>query len=143
MQDDDPRTWAEVGRRVRALRRAGGYENTGALTAKLNLPRFGAKTLGEVERGKRQLFPHERAEVARVLEVDETDISHPKTGTQLDRIEALLQGNARMIEMVLAAAGVKSWEQAATMRVPGFPEGIAELLRPQADTPPHSQAEDA
>lgn len=82
---------ASVGRRVAAARRASGYETRDALTGELELPNFGAGTLGRVERGERHLFPHEAEAIARALAVDVSSFyAEPQTDTQLDRIERAL-----------------------------------------------------
>lgn len=69
--DLDPQNVA-VGARVRGARLLHGqlYEKRKALTDALNLPRFGDKLLGQVERGERKLYEHEAVELGRVLEVE-------------------------------------------------------------------------
>lgn len=68
---------------------------------------------------------------------------HDGLAGQLAEINRKLDRNFVLLEKVLAKLGVKDWEEAEGLRVPGFPAGIAELLRPRADTHPRSEAEEA
>lgn len=60
-------TWKAVGNRVREARVGTGHKNTKTLAALVRLPRFGKDTISAIERGERELFPHEAEELARVL----------------------------------------------------------------------------
>lgn len=51
-------------RRLKAARALGGFDSQGALADALTLPRFGERTIREVELGKRPLFEHEAGAVA-------------------------------------------------------------------------------
>jgi transcriptional regulator with XRE-family HTH domain len=59
-----------VGARVRAARRMANMERREDLTDLVNLPRFSAALLGQIERGERVLHEHEAEALARVLPVD-------------------------------------------------------------------------
>jgi hypothetical protein len=60
----------DVSQRLRAARIQAGYVRREDLTADRRLPRFGARVLGQIERGERVLYPHEADELARVLAVE-------------------------------------------------------------------------
>lgn len=107
MTDDDRKA---IGDRVRAARVAAGYQQRDALAREVTLPRFGAKTIGAVERGERPLYEHEAAELARVLDVAADWFFQTQAGeSQLDRIEHKLDA----VLILLAAAATSRGEDEA------------------------------
>jgi transcriptional regulator with XRE-family HTH domain len=99
-----------VGARVRAARSMAGIEKRKDLTDRVNLPRFSAALLGQIERGERALYEHEADALAHVLPVDADFFYEAPVGaTQLDRIEALLERIAERLDLTAPAVdGVPS-----------------------------------
>lgn len=139
-------THKDVGARVRAARRMAGIEQRKALTDQLDLPRFGEKVLGKVERGERELYEHEAEALAKILPVNaaffyETpaEAMAPET-SQLDRIEELLhraQGDREAMEGRIAQQNANLLTQtqvleqivAALADLPAVAVGLADLLQ--------------
>lgn len=103
-----------VGRHVRAARILGEFERPEDLAAKLDLPRFGAKVIGQVERGKRPLWEHEAVALAKVLPVSaEWFYADPESGPseleqKLNSLMATLAAQEmalRRIEVALGQGG--------------------------------------
>lgn len=102
MTDDDRKA---IGDRVRAARVAAGYQQRDALAREVKLPRFGAKTIGAVERGQRPLYEHEAVELARVLDVGADWFFQTQAGqSQLDRIEANQEEILRLLRLAVVTA---------------------------------------
>ena len=65
--------------RLRAARIQAGYSRREDLAEQITLPRFGAKVLGQVERGERPLFEREAVELGRILGVEADWLMHGTT----------------------------------------------------------------
>jgi transcriptional regulator with XRE-family HTH domain len=76
-----------IGRRLKAARTAAGMKTRKELTDAAGLKRVGDKVLGMIERGQRQLEPHEAEAFAQALNVDVRTFYDEPDGTQLDRLE--------------------------------------------------------
>lgn len=81
-----------TGRRIKAARQLISL-TVPELAARMDLPGLGAKTLGNIERGDRELRPQEIASLASALEVPEAFLTGEKPAgeSQLDVIEQLLR----------------------------------------------------
>jgi transcriptional regulator with XRE-family HTH domain len=105
-----------IGRRLKAARRLAGL-TVPELAAALALPGLGAKTLGAIERGEREMRPHE---IAPIADITGMPISYfaAKTGEplwpepaglgqgveeRLARMEDRFDAHARNVERLLAA----------------------------------------
>jgi transcriptional regulator with XRE-family HTH domain len=92
-----------TGRRIKAARELLGV-TVPELAARLDLPGLGDKTLGNIERGQRELRAHEVAPLARALEVPASWLvgeDNPAGEERLARMEAQLAAHAQTVERLL------------------------------------------